>query len=146
MTQPDIRRVNYCAWRRDYCAALFNAFASLDFFLAAVFLWISFFAAALSIALTVLLKTAFVSMPDAIADLHFLTDVLSADLRTTFLAVLFLVTFTRLIADLILGNITHLLCAVLAFVYKANSWMNNDVILTQPPPAAQAFCGMYCVF
>ena len=84
---------------------MFRAFANLDFLRAAVFLCINFLDAALSMALTVELKTESVFMPEAIADLHFLIDVLSADLRTTFLNALLLLTSTRLIADFILGKL-----------------------------------------
>ena len=81
------------------------AFANLDFFRDAVFLWISFLEAALSNALTVLLKTVSAFTPVAIADLHFFIDVLSADLRITFFSALLLLILTRLIADFIFGKL-----------------------------------------
>jgi hypothetical protein len=95
-----------CGAKRYFAAALalLSAFASFDFFLAAVFLWISFLAAALSIRLAVLLKTASEPLPVLIAILHFLIADFSADFLMTFFSDFAFVTLTRLIADLIFGN------------------------------------------
>ena len=81
------------------------ALANLDFFRAAVFLWISFLDAALSMALTVSLNTDSVLAPDEMAILHFLTEVFKADLRMTFFNALLLFILTRLMADLMFGNL-----------------------------------------
>jgi len=70
-------------------------------------------------SLTVLLNTASVSEPVAIAALHFFIDVLSADLRIKFFKALLLLTLTRFIADLIFGKLFT------PFVKKCIIYMNR---------------------
>jgi uncharacterized membrane protein YczE len=96
-----MRKKNYSATALD----LLSALASFDFFLAAVFLWISFLAAALSIALTVLLNIGSTPSPALIAALHFFIVDFSVDFLTTFFNAFAFVTLTRLIADLIFGTL-----------------------------------------
>ena len=85
--------------------AALNALTSCDFFLAAVFLWRMFFAAALSIALIVALRISGAdSLFAAIASLHFLMAVLRADFLMLFLRVFFLITKTLLAADFVFAK------------------------------------------
>lgn len=88
-----------------YFVAAFNALVKLDFLLAAVFLWIKFFATALSNNFIVFLR---VSAADAsfcaILSLVFLILVFNADFLIEFCKVLALVVLTLLMADLMFGN------------------------------------------
>src|SRR5690606_11455751 len=85
----------------DYLLAALNALTSCDFLLAAVFLWSTFLATALSIAFIVALNMSCAdSSFAAMASLHFLMEVLSADFLIVFLRVFFLMISTLLAADL----------------------------------------------
>jgi len=82
------------------------ALVSLDIFLAAVFLCIRFFAAALSKAFTAFLNnSAALSLPLEIASFAFLTEVFKADFCIVFRKFLALDDLALFIADLIFGKL-----------------------------------------
>jgi uncharacterized protein YggT (Ycf19 family) len=84
----------------------FSDLASFDFFLAAVFLWITPFLAALSIALTALLycSCAWFRSPDSATDLNRLIAVFTEERTAVFRAVCLAMYLTLFFADLMLGN------------------------------------------
>jgi len=80
-----------------------------DFFLAAVFLWITPLEAALSIALIAFFKAIFIASgsADFRASPNFLTEYLICDLTNWFLRVLLMVWRTLFLADAIFGKLFH---------------------------------------
>jgi hypothetical protein len=88
-----------------YFVAEFNAFVNFDFLLAAVFLWIMFFATALSSIFTVFLRDS--AADDsfcAMLALVFFISVFNADFFVVFCIVFALDILTLFIADFIFGN------------------------------------------